>query len=608
MAPSPESIAPLRPRLLFEAAWEVCNQVGGIYTVIRSKVPAARSRWGDDYVLIGPYFHNGAMAEFEPAELDDDCVGKAVQRMRDLGYNVQYGHWLVSGRPRVVLLDFFACMHRIGDVKYEFFTDHALSVQSGDSLVDQVLVFGHMVKEFFYHTCEANKGERTLLAHFHEWMAGTAIPGLRRLDLPIQTIFTTHATLLGRYLAMNDSQFYEHLPFVDWEREAANFNVDTIARLERACANSCHVFTTVSEVTARECVQLLGRRPDYILPNGLNIERFVALHEFQNLHLKYKEKIHEFVMGHFFSSYSFDLDKTIYLFTSGRFEYRNKGFDLTLEALARLNHWLKGEGSDITVIMFIVTKQPFTSINPFALQSRAVMEEIRDTCKSIQTKIGERLFYAAASQHNHQLPDLNAFVDDYWQLRLRRTLQSWKSYSLPLVVTHNLVDDQKDEILQFVREAELVNHQYDRVKIVYHPDFIAPTNPLFGMEYGQFVRGCHLGVFPSYYEPWGYTPLECIASGVPTVTSNLSGFGDYVMNTMPNHEENGIYINDRANMGFMEAAQDLTESLYKFCKLNRRERITQRNKTESSSTTFGWDNLYRYYQMAYDSIGSISLE
>jgi glycogen synthase len=175
-------------------------------------------------------------------------------------------------------------------------------------------------------------------------------------------------------------------------------------------------------------------------------------------------------------------------------------------------------------------------------------------------------------------------------------------------VTHNLVDDQKDEILKFVREAELVNHQHDRVKIVYHPDFIAPTNPLFGMEYGQFVRGCHLGVFPSYYEPWGYTPLECIASGVPTVTSNLSGFGDYVMNTMPNHDENGIYINDRANLGFMDAAQDLTESLYRFCKLSRRERITQRNKTESSSTTFGWDNLYRYYQMAYDSIGSISLD
>jgi glycogen(starch) synthase len=396
---------------------------------------------------------------------------------------------------------------------------------------------------------------------------------------------------------------------VDWLTEAKHFNVECTARLERAAANACHTFTTVSEVTAKECVQFLGRRPDYILPNGLNIERFVAMHEFQNLHLKYKEKIHEFVMGHFFSSYSFNLDKTLYMFTSGRFEFRNKGFDITLEALRRLNFWLKEEGSDMNVIMFIVTKQPYTSINPFALQSRAVMEEIRDVVKHIQEDLGNKMFVAAAEGHSHgnTFPDLNPMVDDYWKLRLRRTLQSWRSYSLPLVVTHNLVDDQNDQVLNAIRESGLINHESDRVKVIYHPDFIAPTNPLFGIEYGQFVRGCHLGVFPSYYEPWGYTPLECVASGVPTVTSNLAGFGDYVMNTMPNHDESGIYIVDRVNNNYNQAAHELTQKLYDFCKLSRRERITQRNKVESSSPSFGWMSLYKYYEMAYDQAGSISL-
>ena len=128
--------------------------------------------------------------------------------------------------------------------------------------------------------------------------------------------------------------------------------------------------------------------------------------------------------------------------------------------------------------------------------------------------------FESIAREDNKLPELKEFVDDYWRLRYRRTLQSWKSDSLPPIVTHNLHDDAGDDILNFLRTSNLVNNESDRVKIVYHPDFINYTNPLFSMEYGQFVRGCHLGIFPSYYEPWGYTPLECIASGVPTVTSD----------------------------------------------------------------------------------------
>ncbi len=592
---------------LIEVAWEVCNQLGGIYTVIRSKVPAAVREWGPNYLLIGPYVHAGAMAEFEPIEGADDPIARTVYKLRELGYGAVYGTWLVTGRPKVVLLDFNTAMGRLGEIRGEFWADHGFSVESQDNLVNQVLAFGQMVKEFFYHYSQLKDADTTVLAHFHEWMAGSALPALRHLDLPVRTIFTTHATLLGRYLAMNAPDFYGMLPFADWLKEARHFNVEVIARLERAAGQAANIMTTVSEVTGRECIQFIGRRPDYILPNGLNIERFVAMHEFQNLHQKYKQLIHEFVMGHFFSSYSFDLDKTLYFFTSGRFEYKNKGFDITLEALARLNHWLKYENVDVNIVMFIVTKQPYTSINPFALQSRAIMEEVQSTCAAIEKRIGEQLFYKAVQEKGHNLPDLNAFVDDYWRLRLRRTLQGWRSEMLPLVVTHNLMDDQKDAVLNGIRDKNLINHPYDKVKVVYHPDFINATNPLFGMDYSQFVRGCHLGVFPSYYEPWGYTPLECIASGVPTVTSNLAGFGDYVMNTMPDHEDNGIYITDRAGQNYDMAADQLSQQLYRFVMQSRRERIMQRNRTESCSTSFGWDKLYRYYMMAYNSFERVSL-
>jgi len=387
--------------------------------------------------------------------------------------------------------------------------------------------------------------------------------------------------------------------WVNWEIEAKKFNIEPAVRMERAAAHGAHVFTTVSELTVRECIYLLDRIPDAVLPNGLNIERFVALHEFQNLHQQYKAKIHEFVMAHFFQSYAFDLDKTLYFFTSGRYEYHNKGFDLTLEALARLNYRLRESGLEGQVVMFFITKRPFTSINPQVLERRAMLDEVHETCRAIERQVGERLFYAAAASQDHKLPELGTMVDDYWKLRYRRTLQSWKTNDLPPVITHNLVNDGDDDILNFMRRANLLNHRHDRVKMVYHPDFVSPSSPLLGMEYGQFVRGCHMGVFPSYYEPWGYTPLECVARGVPAITSDLSGFGDYVLQTIPDPESKGIFVVHRQEKSFDESAEELTDMLWQFVLLNRRERIMQRNGVESSAELFDWKNLRVYYDRAY---------
>ncbi|SET55910.1 glycosyltransferase [Hymenobacter actinosclerus] len=590
--------------LLVEVAWEVCNQVGGIYTVIRSKVPATRQVWGGRYCLLGPYFPQQAQGEFEPDDENllassEDSFASAVRAMRALGYQVQLGTWLVTGRPRVVLIDPFQVYPQLDAIKADLWNDHHIPVPAADDLLHQVVAFGELAKVFLTLLAAETAPPRQLIAHFHEWMTGVAIPALRREQVPVQVVFTTHATLLGRYLAMNDPNFYDHLMQVDWLAEARRFNIEPAVTMERAAAHGAHVFTTVSELTVRECIYLLDRIPDAVLPNGLNIERFVALHEFQNLHQQYKNKIHEFVMAHFFQSYSFDLDKTLYLFTSGRYEYHNKGFDLTLEALARLNYRLQQSGLEGQVVMFFITKRPFTSINPQVLQSRAVLEEVRETCEAIERQVGERLFFAAAASDDNRLPDLSTMVDDYWRLRYRRTLQSWKTQALPPVITHNLVDDQTDDILNFLRRANLVNNQHDRVKIVYHPDFVSPTSPLFGMEYGQFVRGCHLGVFPSYYEPWGYTPLECVARGVPAITSDLSGFGDYVLQNVPAHDEQGIFVVHRQEKSFDESAEELTDMLWQFVQLNRRERIMQRNNVESSAEMFDWKNLRVYYEHAY---------
>ena len=584
--------------LLTEIAWEACNQVGGIYTVLRSKVPTMIEKFGDNYCLVGPYVHAYVTTEFEEIKDIEGPFSKAAAKMREMGFEAHFGKWLVTGRPKIVLLNPHSVFDKLGELKYQLWEHHHIEVPD-DDLINQVVAFGFLTKIFIEVLSGKKTKNQNIIAHFHEWMAAIPIPEIRKANLPVSITFTTHATILGRYLAMNDPEFYNHLPFFDWLQEAKNFNIEAQVRIERAAAHGSHVFTTVSEVTAVECQYLLNREPDVVTPNGINIDRFTVVHEFQNQHQKYKERIHQFVMAHFFNNYTFDLDKTLYFFTSGRFEFRNKGFGLTLEALARLNYMMQKERIDKTVVMFFITKQPYHSINPDVLQSRAVMEELRQTCQSIEKQVGSKLFHEAAEIPDSKLPELSKYVDDYWRLRFRRTLQSWKSDRLPPIVTHNLINDTDDPILMFLRSANLVNNASDKVKIVYHPDFIVAANPLWGIDYDQFTRGCNLGVFPSYYEPWGYTPLESIARGVPAVTSNLSGFGDFVVHNIPNSEEKGIIVIDKVKNTFHESAQQLADELLKFVKQNLRERVEFRNKSEAASVNFDWNSLVKHYDKAY---------
>ena len=582
--------------LLVEIAWEACNPVGGIYTVLRSKAPSMVDRWKDRYCLVGPYDAQTAAVEFEPAPLSGP-LGQAVKQMQAQGIETHFGRWLVTGRPHLVLINYLGLFDHLHETKYRLWRDHRIQMPADDAMLNNVAAFGEACQQLLTLLAESESSRRKIVVHFHEWMAAAAIPTLRRDHWPGTIVFTTHATQLGRFLAMNDEHFYENLPHYDASREAAKYLVEAQHRIERAATHGAHVFTTVSDVTGQECRHLLGRSADLLLPNGLNTQRFAALHELQNLHRQYKEKIHEFTIGHFFPSYHFDLDHTLYFFTSGRFEYRNKGMDLTIDALAKLNHQLRASGSEKTVVAFIVTRQPVKSISAAALQSRAMLDEFRTAAETIGADLGEKLFHAAAEG---RIADLNSVVDEYWLLRLRRAMHAWKRDLPPAIVTHDMVDDEHDPVLNQLRTCGLFNQQHDRVKVIYHPDFISPSSPLFGLEYEQFVRGCHLGLFPSYYEPWGYTPLESIALGVPAVTSDLSGFGSYFKQLLPNHEEMGLHVLNRRGRTFHDAAEALAHRMLRFCGLNRRQRIALRNTVESTSEHFDWSHLGKRYHEAHE--------
>src|SRR5262245_47077260 len=242
-ADQPQVRAATLPTLLFEIAWEVCWQLGGIYTVLRTKAASMLARWEDRYCLIGPYNPQTAAVEFEELPTEG-IIRQTLDRLRESGVPCHYGRWLISGRPRVILLDYRARYSSLDQDKYALWKDHGIETYASDGEVNEVVCFGFVVAEFF-RELSAVAGNRSIVAHFHEWMGGVAVPRIAHLKLPVATLFTTHATLLGRYLAGDNPYFYQHLPFINGDSEADKYQILARHQIEKAASHASTVFTTV---------------------------------------------------------------------------------------------------------------------------------------------------------------------------------------------------------------------------------------------------------------------------------------------------------------------------------------------------------------------------
>ncbi|XP_059170938.1 glycogen [starch] synthase-like [Physella acuta] len=580
---------------LFEIAWEVANKVGGIYTVIKTKAPVTVEEWGEQYCLIGPYNESCVRTEVEILEPHHHVYRETIGNMRKAGIKVYFGRWLIDGYPKVVLFDIGSAAWKLDEFKHELWETANIGVPWHDRESNDAVIFGALVAWFLGDFIKNTHGDPMVTAHFHEWLAGAGLIYTRTRKINASLIFTTHATLLGRYLCAGSADFYNNLDKFNLDKEAGDRQIYHRYCMERAAVHCAHIFTTVSEITGVEAEHLLKRKPDVITPNGLNVVKFSALHEFQNLHAINKEKINDFVRGHFYGHYDFDLDKTLYLFTAGRYEYSNKGADMFIESLARLNYYLKSCNSDVTIVAFLIFPARTNNFNVESLRGQAIAKQLKDTVNNVQNQIGRRLFDICL---RGSLPTGDDILVQEDIVKLKRCIYAAQRNSLPPICTHNVVDDSNDQVLNQIRRCSLFNNRHDRVKIVFHPEFLNSTNPLFALDYEDFVRGCHLGVFPSYYEPWGYTPAECTVMGIPSITTNLSGFGCFMQDHIVDPKSYGIYIVDRRFKSAEDSVRELAQYMFDFACLSRRQRIIQRNRTERLSEMLDWRNLGVYYRKA----------
>uniref|UniRef100_A0A803XKI3 Glycogen [starch] synthase n=1 Tax=Meleagris gallopavo TaxID=9103 RepID=A0A803XKI3_MELGA len=555
---------PVEDLLLFEVSWEVTNKVGGIYTVIQTKAKITADEWGENYFLIGPYFEHNVKTQVEVCEPPNPAIKKAMDTMKSQGCQVFFGRWLIEGSPYVLLFDIGSAAWNLDRWKGEFWDATNIGIPFHDREANDAVIFGSVTAWFLKELSCQFDDKPNIVAHFHEWQAGVGLILSRSQKLPVATIFTTHATLLGRYLCAANIDFYNNLDQVR----------DTLFKSAQCFRRISHSIPSTDVVT----------------PNGLNIKKFSAMHEFQNLHSMYKARIQEFIRGHFYGHLDFSLENTLFFFIAGRYEFSNKGADMFLEALSRLNFLLRVHKSDVTVVVFFIMPAKTNNFNVETLKGQAVRKQLWDTAQSVKEKFGKKLYNALLKG---EIPDLSKILDRDDITIMKRAIFSTQRHCLPPVTTHNMIDDGNDPILNTIRRIGLFNNRTDRVKVIVHPEFLSSTSPLLPLDYEEFVRGCHLGVFPSYYEPWGYTPAECTVMGIPSVTTNLSGFGCFMQEHVADPAAYGIYIVDRRFRSPDESCNQLTQFLYGFCQQSRRQRIIQRNRTERLSDLLDWRYLGR---------------
>ena len=539
----------LSPNYIFETSWEVCNKVGGIYTVLSSRAKTLKDNYQDQLVFIGPDLKQPtANVDFkEDAKLFPAWKKAAA----NFGVKCRIGRWMVPGEPVAVLVDFepfFEQKNNIYAQAWELFSVDSIRAY-GD--YDEASMFSYAAARFaeaVVSNCIEQQAK--VIYQAHEWMSGLGMLFLKKQLPRVATIFTTHATSIGRSIAGNNKQLYAYFEGYNGDQMARELHMDAKHSIEKQSALQADCFTTVSSFTDRECKQLLDKAADVVLPNGFDNDFVPNRSAFTKVRREARKQILK-VAGALTGCEM--PDDTLIVSTSGRNDYRCKGFDVFLESMAQLRAQLNEANSEQQVLALI---------------------EVPCWLKGPRADLQDRL-------------------------------KSKQKATMPLpnpVITHDLHNLNDDRIVQEIWKLGLKNLPTDKVKVLLVPCYLEGNDGIFNMAYYHLLAANDLALYPSYYEPWGYTPLESCAFHTPCVTTDLSGFGQWVDNVLGHSGElkDGVCVIHRTDGNFYEVAQKMCAVVHEMLLLTTKERTEVRNKAAKLANKAQWKHFIKFYYQAYD--------
>ena len=536
-----------KPDYIFSVSWEVCNKIGGIYTVLSTQAKTLKEESGATLIYVGPDVWEG---KNNPLFIEDKslyAIWKDYARETD-GLKVRVGYWNVPGRPIVFLVDFmtmFPMKNSIYSRAWELFKVDSMHAY-GD--YDEASMFSYAaamaVKSFYNFNISAND---KVVYHAHEWMTGLGALFLKYFIPQISTVFTTHATSIGRSICGNGKALYEFFEGYNGDQMAQELNMESKHSIEKQTAHQVDCFTTVSDITARECTQLLDKTPDVVTMNGFEDGFLPSADKFDTARCEARRTILSVANKLFGTEWA---DETVIVATGGRYEFRNKGIDLFLESMRQLRDSHRTGDAHILALINV----PAWVMEPRRdLQDRVLMQDAETT-----------------------------------------------PLSMPLT-THWLHNMSEDKVICTLQALGFRNAPEDNIKVLFVPCYLDGNDGIFNKTYYDLLIGQDLAVFPSYYEPWGYTPLESAAFKVPTVTSDLAGFGLWV-NAVLKHEgqlEDGVKVVHRTDSNWNDAAADISLQIEKWVGKSAAEREEIRKKAGNLVQKALWKHFIKYYLEAY---------
>lgn len=535
----------ISPDYIFETSWEVCNKVGGIYTVLSTRAYSMTQMVGNNLIFLGPDVWSAENPSPWFVE-DKDLFGAwREQVLSELNLPIRVGRWDIPGNPFVILIDYKPMFAQRDAIYSEMWNRYGVDSMPAYGDYHDSCMFSYasgMVIESFYRACHLE--DYNVVAHFNEWQMGMGALYVKHRVPKIATLFTTHATSMGRSIAGNNLPLYDYLAEYDADQKAYDLNMVSKHSLEKQATNHVDCFTTVSDITAKECTHLLQRTPDMVTPNGFEkgfIPQGRAHTKARKVARERLKLVAEKVLGYTLA------DDTLYVVSSGRYECKNKGIDVLIDALHQLQQ-KPTLGKDVVVYIMVPAwmKQP-----------RHDLQE--------------------AIANNTSTGEGNRFL------------------------THDLMEPETDNVMNQLRNLQFCNSSTNRVKIIFVPSYLNGSDGIFNLSYYDLLIGFDVSVFPSYYEPWGYTPHESVAFSVPTITTTLAGFGLWALNNgVANHGlMDGVHVVNRTDANKQQVVEAIADVIFEFTTLSETDVKACRKKALALANKAEWKNFFVHYVDAY---------